>query len=277
MPYAIERDETLSAAVMRIMDEQILRVRERLTDPQAPIEERIHDARKRFKETRALIRLVRDPLGAQFAVENAWYRDAGRELAAARDDVAIVEALGKLPLSPATMSRARKALAKSSVPGEPLDAVSASLAARLDAAQARLSGWPPIGDSFDAVAAGLARTYRDGRRAMKSLRSPEDLHEWRKRVKEHWYHVQLLRNVWPPVMKAYAGALENLSRALGDHHDLHVLRERLGPRFRVVNAAIATRQRALEAEARQIGRRVYAEETSRWLARIRKYWTAWRR
>src|SRR5687768_17143099 len=99
MAYAFERDESLATAIPRLMNEQIARAREQLTDQSAPPEKRVHDARKRFKETRALLRMIREPLGAQFAVENAWFRDAGRELAAVRDADAVLEALEKLELS----------------------------------------------------------------------------------------------------------------------------------------------------------------------------------
>ena len=53
--------------------------------------------------------------------------------------------------------------------------------------------------------------------------TPECLHEWRKQVKTHWYHAQLLKPIWPQFMKPYANTLEELSHTLGDHHDLQVL------------------------------------------------------
>lgn len=114
---------------------------------------------------------------------------------------------------------------------------------------------------------------------------PEELHEWRKRVKEHWYHVQLLRHTWPPMMKAYAGVLEDLSHTLGDHHDLFVLRGIVAgsprdfgrtPAVLKLLDTIDERQRELEQRAAEIGSRVYAEKPDAWLARMRNYWTAWR-
>jgi len=278
MAYSIERDESLSAAVVRIMNEQIVRARERLTDMQSPEEKRVHDARKRFKETRALIRLVREPLGDQFALENAWFRDAGRELASTRDEAAILEALEKLDVSPRIKETAKHAIEESHPQQEhsrPLDTIVASLVEQLVFPSVRIASWPPIEDSFDSIAGGLGDAYRGGRRGLKS-NSAEELHEWRKRVKEHWYHAQLLRAMWPPMMKAYAGVLEDLSHALGDHHDLHVLRDRVGARQYKLLAAIDAKQRALTVEAMDIGRRVYAERPRRWVARMREYWSAWR-
>jgi CHAD domain-containing protein len=280
--YAIESEEAVGAAIVRVMREQIERARTQLTDEKAPIEKRVHDARKRFKETRALLRLVQDP------VENAAYRDAGRTLAGARDAEAVLEALQKLAksatLPPATLRRTRRLLkARRNPPGDVEQVL-----AHLQASAERLDGWPSRPDSFDTIADGLKRTYRDGRRAMHVAAErgmPEDYHEWRKRVKEHWYHAQLLRHVWPDVMKAYAATLETLSRTLGDHHDLTVLRQivvtersQLGRRSLVVALidAIDARQQELAREAQTIGARVYAESPRRWLARMWNYWTTWR-
>jgi CHAD domain-containing protein len=271
------RSESVADAIFRIMREQIVRARKQLTDAQAPIEKRIHDARKRFKETRAVVRLVRDPLGKQFGVENAWWRDAGRDFASARDAEAVIEALDKLELTPAAVRRTRRLL-ESRRDAAPVADITKAVAL-LAAAEERLALWPALPDSFEAIAGGLGRTYRDGRRAMKAARArrtARDYHEWRKRVKDHWYHAQLLRSVWPDVMKAYESELESLSRALGDHHDLDVLRGIVGPRAKTLLAAIDGRQAELETQAGEIGARVYAERPRTWLARIRNYWNAWR-
>jgi CHAD domain-containing protein len=292
MAYSIEHDEAAGAAIARIVREQIARAREQLMDRKAPIEKRVHDARKRFKEIRAVLRLVREPFGAQFDVENAWYRDAGRTLASARDADAVLEALGKLgeakPLPRATLWRLRRLLKKRRASKDELSRHIDGALALLQTASDRIDSWPALADSFDSVADGLARTYRNGRRAMTTAtatRLPDDFHEWRKRVKEHWYHVQLLRHVWPDVMKPYASVMETLSKTLGDHHDLTVLRSivatesrHLGRRTFVVAMldAIADRQLELEREAETIGARVYAEPARKWLARMSNYWSTWR-
>jgi CHAD domain-containing protein len=275
VPYAFERDENLTAAIPRLMNEQIVRAREQLTDTSAPAEKRVHDARKRFKETRALLRMIREPLGAQFAIENAWFRDAGRELAAVRDADAVLEALEKLELPRGVRTKVTRALKKNRT-HPPLDGLIANTLDQLVVAQARVGLWPPMADSFDTIAAGLQKTYRDGRQAMKGAHSAEELHEWRKSVKTHWYHVQLLRHVWPPLMKAYAGVLDDLSHALGDHHDLHVLAASVEPAPPELLDAITTRQQELEKQAFALGARIYAERPDAFLKRMESWWNAWR-
>lgn len=273
MTYAFLHDESVPDGVRRIMDEQLVRARTQLTDPKSPREKRVHDARKRLKETRALLRLVREPLGDQFAVENAWFRDAGRELAAVRDADAVLEALEKLDIPARLRGRVKKKLTavRNAVP---LDELIDRSIEQLVLAQARLDLWPRLEDSFDTLAAGLLRTYRDGRRAMQEAKTPEELHEWRKHVKTHWYHVRLLEHLWPDMMKPYAGVLEDLSHALGDHHDLHVLRESVPDPPPALVEAVESRQRELKATAARIGSRVYAERPNAFLARFEKLWNA---
>lgn len=295
MGYAFEREEPVPVAVRRIMEEQIGRAAAQLADESAAVEIRIHDARKRFKETRALLRLVREPLGAQFGIENAWFRDAGRDLSGARDAAAVLESLEKLAthatLSRTTLRRARAFLRERHdalrTAGD-LEGRIANVMGQLGPAQARLDDWPRLDDSFDTIAGGLLTTYRRGKRAMDLAaagRLPHQFHEWRKRAKEHWYHAQLLRHVWPDVMKTWAGVLSDLSRTLGDQHDLVVLRQtlaashaRIGRRSSVIALldTIDARQRELESAALETGSRVYAESPRAWLARIRNLWTAWR-
>jgi CHAD domain-containing protein len=234
--YAIGRDETLPASILRIADEQIVRAREALLDESLPAEKRVHEPRKRFKEIRALFRLIREPLGEHFAHENAWFRDAGRDLASVRDADAVLEALEKLPVSAPVKGRARKLLDARRKQHPPLGAIIANVVDRLVTAQGRVGRWPQMADSFDTIAGGLLRTYRNGRRDLEYHETPEQLHDWRKRVKDHWYHAQLLRHVWPEMMKPHADVLSTLSHALGDHHDLHVLRGLVSARSVVVKA-----------------------------------------
>jgi CHAD domain-containing protein len=275
MAYAFEHDETVPAGVRRIMEEQLVRAREQLDDAGSPREKRVHNARKRFKETRALLRLVREPLGDQFALENAWFRDAGRDLASVRDADAVLEALDKLDLPRTLRNRVKKSLSAGRAEVN-VEELIASTQAQLVIAQGRLALWPDMDDSFDTLGAGLERTYRDGRRAMKRADGPDELHEWRKHVKTHWYHAQLLRHVWPELMKSYAAVLEELSHALGDHHDLHVLHDSVPDAPQELLDTIETRQHELERRAHEISARVYAERPSVFTARMKKLWAAWR-
>ena len=55
MAYAFEREESIPAGVRRILEERIAKAEAHLLDSGAPAEDRIHGARKRFKESRAVM------------------------------------------------------------------------------------------------------------------------------------------------------------------------------------------------------------------------------
>jgi len=141
---------------------------------------------------------------------------------------------------------------------------------------------------FKSLEPGLRRSYRRGRRAMtaayRSL-AAEDFHEWRKRVKYHWYACRLLRELWPAAMDARRRELKRLSELLGDEHDLSVYRRLLeseagavieGPGLDEVLAAVDQRRTGLRRKARPLGLRLYAEKPAALSARFAAYWQAWR-
>jgi CHAD domain-containing protein len=292
--YVLGREETIEAAVLRIMQEQIERARAHLTDEASSPAERVHDARRRIKETRALLRMIRQPLGRQFAVENRAFRDAARELAGARDNAAVFETLETLAkvrkVSRLTARKARKVVGSTHQEDHgDLEVRMARVTVALDGALLRLDTWPHLVDSFDTLGEGLLRTYREGRLSLGravAIYHPSALHEWRKHVKDHWYHLQLLHPIWPAMMESRARALKELSRVLGEHHDLFVLRNLVAVRASEIGGhrtvirlldSIDDRQRELERAAAASGRRIYAEGAGRWLARIRKYWELWQK
>jgi CHAD domain-containing protein len=75
-------------------------------------------------------------------------------------------------------------------------------------------------------------SYRRGRQAFtraRGTREMEDLHAWRKRVKDLWYHERLLASTCGPTVRGHAKDLDRLSDLLGDDHDLAVLRQEPAP------------------------------------------------
>jgi CHAD domain-containing protein len=294
MAYAIDKGERLSEAMPRIVMERVQLALEQLLDEKAPEEERIHNARKRFKESRAAVRLLRFSLGDQFEVENVWFRDAGRDLAALRDADAVLEAADKLAdvvegfHDRRVMRRLRRRLlhAQKRAKSTELQSRIDNTAQQLSIAKARITLWPALPDDFSAIGRGLKRTFRDGRRACRrAIESPsaEAFHEWRKRVKDHWYHVQMLRNLWPAFTRPYRDEMERLSDALGDRHDLDVLRQvvataaEFGTEFDrgVMHGLIDRRAGELTGQAIAIGERVYADPPLAIYSRFEAYWTIW--
>jgi CHAD domain-containing protein len=113
----------------------------------------------------------------------------------------------------------------------------------------------------------------------------DDFHEWRKRVKYHWYHVRLLQETSPAFMKARRTTMKQLSDCLGYDHDLAILKgfldntaEPILPAGEIdhVVEQIQLRQRALRHDAWQLGEKLYIEKPKALVKRLGGYWAAWK-
>lgn len=311
MSYRLEPGEPTGEGLARIVGEEIDAARDDLGSEETDRHEAVHEARKRFKKIRAVLRLARGRLGDDlYSAENTWYRDAGRALSRVRDAQALVETAEELggwaeatgrvedaaveeEIAVALAERRERVVATSD-----LDARAAAIATALDERRQGLDDWPLVGEGEDAahlsdLGEGLGWIYGKGRAAFEALVAgrPADgcwsgddhaVHEWRKRVKDLWYVGRILEPVWPAGLEGWVEALDDLSDLLGDHHDLAVLggvllEERLvDPE--VARTALATaveRQVELLAEAIPLGRRIYAEDRQAHVARMLTYWDAW--
>jgi len=87
MAPRLKPDEALAKGVRRIAKRQFDKALDGLTGLSgADPEEVVHDARKRFKRVRALVRLARSGLGRKVADRaDARLRDAGRPLSEVRE------------------------------------------------------------------------------------------------------------------------------------------------------------------------------------------------
>jgi CHAD domain-containing protein len=157
----------------------------------------------------------------------------------------------------------------------------------LQEAEQRVMSWPLHVQKYPTLPSGLRQTYRRGRKArVQAYRetTPEHFHEWRKRVKDHWYHIRLLQKTWPELMQGYRQALKALADLLGDNHDLAVFRQTLlaHPKtfgidrdIQVLLGLIEQRQAELRIQAKTLGQRIFAESSSLFGHRMQQYMKAW--
>ena len=275
----------------RLVRDELEEAVERLGDP-TPDDDAIHDARTNVKKARAVLRLVRDELSRTYRVENDRLREAAHRLSSLRDADAAIETLealqGHYPsvLTPAIgaqiarglRSRTRRikghaarrlALARSA-----LEQSSGSLPDRLE----RIGG-------FAAVRDGVVEGYRRASRAMRDL-TPEaeaaTFHLWRRRVKDHWYHVRLFERLHSGP-RGRAARLEQLADRLGNDHDLTMLRatlldrpERFGHARNVAIAlgCIVKYQMLLREQALRLGNRLFKAKPSEIQRSVVTWWRA---
>ncbi|HTU13631.1 MAG TPA: CHAD domain-containing protein [Solirubrobacterales bacterium] len=252
----------------------------------------IHDARKDIKKMRAVLRLVRSDLGKKtFRGENHRYRDAARLLSGSRDADVLIETVESLsgeypPDAPPLEGLLRDLRTRRDEEAERDIESTGRLAQAAEAIEeggGLIDGWTLESSDWALFERGLRRTYRDGRRAMSNLGpdpSTEAIHEWRKRVKDLWYQLRLLRRAWPPPLKAQAAETGRLAELLGDRNDLSVLLAELQRRedddqdFTVLAGMAKERQLELLDRAIPLGHRIYAESPADFAARIGAYWKA---
>ena len=279
-----EREEGAGAGVARIIAETMERAERQLRDRKQPMK-RVHDARKRFKEIRAALRLARNGMGKSFSRENDWFRAAGRSLMAARDadaHVAMLEQLHDHAGNDAThdaIARAAEVLTaeRNRFDGDALDAYLERLANEV-AAHPRLTRWDFGTQKFDTIGEGLELAARKARRAFRragDTRSDVDFHTWRRRVKDVWYQLRSLEPVNPDAIGKRTKKLKELSQLLGDYHDLTTLRDAI-PNEPLLRALIARRLAELARTTLTLGAEVHAEKSQRLRERVQRDWEAWR-
>lgn len=298
MEYHIRVEEEVQPAVRRIALKQIDVGIQEIEDASLDRHEVVHQIRKRCKKLRALLRLVRPCIGNVFQSENAFYRDLSRNLSSLRDAQALLESFdrtiahfegqvdtGECKTIRGHLLELREAEASHE---DQLAAALDKTAQELRQAASRVEDWTLNTPGFAAFAAGLARTYRRGQRALQEVQvnpTTENLHEWRKRVKYHWYHSRLLRRMTPRLIRPHRMMAEELGSLLGQDHDLAMLSERVAPFARPSDAGdsnkcfsmlIRSHRKQIQNEALVMGRYLFAEQPKRLVDRWHCYWMAWR-
>lgn len=250
----------------------------------------IHEARKSVKKTRAILRLLREPLASDYSDENARLRTVAHDLSSLRDaDATLVtlrELHGRYPRAMSSQvleavehglaGRKREAKAKT----EPI--VRHARAAIVAARQELPAEVGQVGH-FRAARSGAVASYRAARKAREGLTLDAEasaFHEWRKRTKDHWYHVRLFARL-PNGPRSRTETLRRLEEWLGKDHDLATLRsivldgdERFGDaRTRtVLLGSIMRRQAALRRRALALGTRLFSARPKDFGASVTHWW-----
>jgi CHAD domain-containing protein len=279
-------DRSIKAGLRRIALERIDQSLAVLHGAEAPDPDALHLLRKNVKKLRGLLRLVR-PVFADFDAENAALREAGKLISGLRESDVLLALLDRHATEASLPDEQRARLAR---------AVTAAIAhaatdpqAALDehrliltALRARAETWKPRAKGFAALEPGLRRTLEQARKAHATwcrTEAMDDLHRLRKRLKEHWYHAQLLQDIWPHMMTPHVQVADDLGEVLGDARDHALLAEALDG----LQGAAPIIERAgseaakLRARAAALGAYLLAEEPQALAQRWGEWYALWRR
>jgi len=281
--YRILPDEPIAVATRRIVAalvEDAIRQRDR-----SDVDTAVHEIRKRCKEGRAVLRLVRG--AAPFAqTEIHAMRDAARIVGDVRDRRSLELAVDALAtggrLDEGLESGMRKHLASRPVGDRSAAELVDGVIERLVSVRQRIPSWELAVDGWDAVRPGLERTARRARARLRDVHvdpSADAFHEWRKRVKDARHHAELLLEV-APLQVEHHELLVRLSDVLGLHHDLSMLRATVSGQAGPMSSELAERagdrifhrQAELAAQALDLGATAFADSVEDRLATLEATW-----
>jgi CHAD domain-containing protein len=289
MPFRFKKSESPANGVRRVWRERVGVALGRLRKPGSPAA--VHGVRKEIKKLRALLRLVRGGIGRSVYRKSAkGLRVAADALTAPRDArvmlTAFEELVGRDARRFAGVEKAlRRNWRQETRRFRKKDSAAATARSlrktgrRAGQLNIRAAGWA-------VIAPGLTESYQRGREAFRRARqqpAAENLHEWRKHVKDLWHYFCLLYPAWPAEARAYTDDLELLGAHLGEDHDLFLLQQfatghgagRAGE-VAALSPLIESRQKELRAAALELGSRLYAGVPAAICRRLEKHWNDWR-
>ena len=286
-------ESPLEEGIKKLIYNQISLARD-LTENQTDIHLAIHESRRTLKRIRAVLRLVRDEIGySNYYRENILMRDLGRRLSGARDHQVLLRTFNSLEeLYPASFSGNEISQIKQLVE-EQTDLEIKHFMYDLGGfeqfkddlvdALGRVDQYCTIRNDFLAIENGLRRNYKQGRRLLKQIGRDdhEIFHEFRKRSKYFLHHIQILRPLFPGLMKAYVKSIRKYSELLGetrDYYRLEMFLEELGPQ-----AIPADSRMKMTGKIRQVrnelmekifldSSHIYAEKPGALVNRMRQYY-----
>lgn len=294
MAYSFQQNESIEDGFKRIAADQIDKAITSLNEKEN-LREGIHDMRKRMKKLRGLLRLVRSGLGDEaYQRENQCFRDISKDFSSVRDLTVLHEKLqvihGEIDIdeSKSEVVNAIQQLAEQEQQeitslqqdGSRLQ----NSISVLEETRERLMNLSLDNDFQNVISPGLKRTYKRGSSAFEvayQTADDEDIHDWRKRTKYLWYHLRLLKQAWPAVLRPLAEEAHVLSTYLGNDHDFAVLagairKWQLGDGLKeMLLKQIDEKREEIHSSALPLGKKLFAEKPKQFIKRIETYWQVW--
>jgi len=290
--YHFEKNMAIQASFRKITKEILNEAILECNSKDLTQQEKIHSLRKKCKRIRGLFRIVRPNIGDLYKKENVSFRDLARTISKSRDEHATIETLEKLQNICKDESinndiASLKNELSSEHKSEEIILLLKEFELKILNKVSQIDNWQVQSDGFSSVSGGIKKTYRRGQIAMwKAFNNPtmENYHEWRKRVKYHYYHLELITPIWEAILIYYTNEVHNLSEMLGYDHDLCLLEILLKtktdyfPNTISIEALIKfinSEKINIREKINVLGQKVYAERPGKLIYKLDIWWNTW--
>lgn len=295
MSYRFKSGEALAGGLQRIFREEIKSALRQTRRSARKRGDAVHEFRKHLKKLRAAFHLVADEIGEErHEREDHCVRDVARVVSDLRDAHVRLQTVIQLREKFSAKSFGKIFQRIEDLLALEADSFSAAAAGwenqvvgKLTALEKRLARWRLKDIAWKQVCRAVTNSYRRGRdRLAHALKKPEpeNFHSWRKEVKNLWYQLRLLAPLNRVVLEEIARDAQTLGKLLGQQHDLNFLLSRLdkergdksmrGERVKLAKL-IRTRNKKLQRDASELGRRFYAEAPKTFAKRISIFIEDW--
>jgi len=293
MSFQLKRGKPVARELSRIVAKELETAIDQLGRRQSVDRaEAVHEARKSVKKTRAILRLLKQNPGDDYGVLGGRLRSMAHQLSSLRDLDASAEMMNALRdhyprIVTRSMSRAvQRGLltrTRATMARVDPDRLLPRVAREIKRSRTRVERQVRRGTQASAIRTGVRRGYRRARKAMACVRThPENppFHTWRRRVKDHWYHMRLLEGRTGRA-QVRIRRLKQLETWLGDDHNLVMLRATIleaPTRFgdermtAVVLGCVAKYQTMLRRRALKSGRQLFASAPSAFGTQVDRWW-----
>ncbi len=285
MKYYLKKKETLPDGLQRITGRLLEKSSRLLIDSDISTDTFVHETRKTSKKLRALLQLIAAGVPRKtFRNNNRALRDYARLLGGTRDSAARLTSLqhiqshyqgflDKSATRPVHEELSRRQQLASQQHADELNSAAALRQLR-DISQG-LQHLDYSAMTVDTLIAGLANSYRNGRRTLKILQqqpTTHNSHEFRKHTKKCWYQLRLLQKWNPEILSVRISQLDRLGKLLGQDHDLALLSDTLVTipccndkprRTEILKGLIETRRIVLLSQSLRAANQLYTDKTGR--------------
>jgi CHAD domain-containing protein len=278
----------LSDGLKRVFCEQIESALKLCRHPAKERGVTVHEVRKHLKKLRAALRLTAGEVGKnRYTREDCSVREIGRLVSDLRDAQVRLQTLIQLRDEAAKRSGENRFPRIEELLLLERESFSAAFAGwqkqaipKLESVGDRLSKWPLASINWKQICGAVAKTYKGGQRGLaKTIKKPEpeNFHALRKRVKDLWYQLRILRPLNRLVLEQISDDAKILGELLGREHDFNFLLARLEKErgdealrkeLAQLQKLIQKRGRKLRRDALELGRRFYAEPSKAFAKRI---------